>query len=63
MVSIVGGQSINEQGFRIKQGCEVVIATLGWLIDCLERRHSVLNQCNYVVQDEADCMIDMGFEP
>ena len=45
MVSIVGGQSINEQGFRIKQGCEVVIATPGRLIDCLERCHAILNQC------------------
>ncbi|RVW75006.1 DEAD-box ATP-dependent RNA helicase 21 [Vitis vinifera] len=47
----------------VKQGCEVVIATPGRLIDCLERRYAVLNQCNYVVLDEADRMIDMGFEP
>lgn len=63
VVSIVGGQSIEEQGFKIRQGCEVVIATPGRLIDCLERRYVVLNQCNYVVLDEADRMIDMGFEP
>ncbi|OIT26477.1 dead-box atp-dependent rna helicase 21 [Nicotiana attenuata] len=55
--------SIEEQGFRIRQGCEVVIATPGRLLDCLERRYCVLNQCNYVVLDEADRMIDMGFEP
>ncbi|KAE9458860.1 hypothetical protein C3L33_09260, partial [Rhododendron williamsianum] len=63
VVLIVGGQSIEEQGFKIRQGCEVVIATPGRLIDCLERRFAVLNQCNYVVLDEADRMIDMGFEP
>jgi ATP-dependent RNA helicase DDX23/PRP28 len=63
VVSIVGGQSIEEQGFKIRQGCEVVIATPGRLIDCLERRYAVLNQCNYIVLDEADRMIDMGFEP
>ncbi|ESW28375.1 hypothetical protein PHAVU_003G281500 [Phaseolus vulgaris] len=63
VVSIVGGQSIEEQGFKIRQGCEIVIATPGRLIDCLERRYAVLNQCNYVVLDEADRMIDMGFEP
>uniref|UniRef100_A0A7N2LEM6 RNA helicase n=1 Tax=Quercus lobata TaxID=97700 RepID=A0A7N2LEM6_QUELO len=63
VVSIVGGQSIEEQGFRIRQGCEVVIATPGRLIDCLERRYPVLNQCNYAVLDEADRMVDMGFEP
>ncbi|KAJ0791232.1 putative RNA helicase [Helianthus annuus] len=55
--------SIEEQGFKIRQGCEVVIATPGRLIDCLERRYAVLTQCNYVVLHEADRMIDMGFEP
>ncbi|KAG1334697.1 DEAD-box ATP-dependent RNA helicase 21-like [Cocos nucifera] len=63
VVSIVGGQSIEEQGFKLRRGCEVVIATPGRLLDCLERRYAVLNQCNYVVLDEADRMIDMGFEP
>ncbi|KAF5799648.1 putative RNA helicase [Helianthus annuus] len=63
VVSIVGGQSIEDQGFKIRQGCEVVIATPGRLIDCLERRYVVLTQCNYVVLHEADRMIDMGFEP
>ncbi|XVF25546.1 hypothetical protein REPUB_Repub13aG0221300 [Reevesia pubescens] len=63
VVTIVGGQSIEEQGFRIGRGCEVVIATPGRLLDCLERRYVVLNHCNYVVLDEADRMIDMGFEP
>ncbi|KAJ4907143.1 DEAD-box ATP-dependent RNA helicase 21 [Raphanus sativus] len=60
---LVGGQSIEEQGLKLAQGCEIVIATPGRLIDCLERRLVVLNQCNYVVLDEADRMIDMGFEP
>ncbi|GER36118.1 DEAD-box ATP-dependent RNA helicase [Striga asiatica] len=63
VVSIVGGQSIAKQGFKLRQGCEVVIATPGRLLDCLERRYVVLNQCKYVVLDEADRMIDMGFEP
>ncbi|CAM6029047.1 unnamed protein product [Sphagnum balticum] len=63
VVSIVGGQSTEEQGFKLRQGCEIVIATPGHLLDCLERRYAVLNQCNYVVLDEADRMIDMGFEP
>jgi len=62
-VSIVGGQSIEEQGVKLRRGCEIVVATPGRLIDCLERRYAVLNQCNYVVLDEADRMIDLGFEP
>lgn len=61
--SVVGGQSIEDQGFKLRRGCEIVIATPGRLIDCIERRYAVLNQCNYVVLDEADRMIDMGFEP
>lgn len=42
---------------------QIVIATPGRLIDVLENRYLVLNQCTYVVMDEADRMIDMGFEP
>lgn len=40
-----------------------MIATPGRLYDCIERRYLVLNQCNYVVLDEADRMIDLNFEP
>lgn len=63
VTAIVGGQSIEEQGNKLRKGCEIVIATPGRLVDCIERRYAVLNQCNYVVLDEADRMIDMGFEP
>jgi len=62
-VSVVGGQSIEDQGFRLRRGVEVVIGTPGRMVDCVESNYMVLNQCNYVVLDEADRMIDMGFEP
>lgn len=42
---------------------QIVIATPGRLIDVLENRYLVLGRCTYVVLDEADRMIDMGFEP
>ena len=45
---------IQKQGFKLRQGCEVVIAMPGRLIDCLERKYAVLNQCHYLVLDEAD---------
>lgn len=62
-VSLVGGLSREEQGFQLRLGCEIVIATPGRLIDVLENRYLVLAQCTYVVLDEADRMIDLGFEP
>uniref|UniRef100_A0A336KD49 Probable ATP-dependent RNA helicase DDX23 n=1 Tax=Culicoides sonorensis TaxID=179676 RepID=A0A336KD49_CULSO len=62
-VVVVGGLSREDQGFKLRLGCEIVIATPGRLIDVLENRYLVLNQCTYVVMDEADRMIDMGFEP
>ncbi|KAI8388286.1 P-loop containing nucleoside triphosphate hydrolase protein [Radiomyces spectabilis] len=61
-VSIVGGHAIEEQSFNLRNGAEIIIATPGRLTDCLDRRILVLNQCTYVVMDEADRMIDMGFE-
>ncbi|KXZ50152.1 hypothetical protein GPECTOR_17g788 [Gonium pectorale] len=63
VTSVVGGQSIEEQGAKLRKGSEIVIATPGRLLDCIDRHYAVLNQCNYVVLDEADRMIDLGFEP
>ena len=62
-VSVIGGLSREEQGFKLRLGCEIVIGTPGRLVDVLENRYLVLNQCTYVVMDEADRMIAMGFEP
>ncbi|CAB3245441.1 unnamed protein product [Arctia plantaginis] len=62
-VVVVGGLSREDQGFKLRLGCEIVIATPGRLIDVLENRYLVLTRCTYVVLDEADRMIDMGFEP
>ncbi|KAB8337138.1 hypothetical protein FH972_021442 [Carpinus fangiana] len=61
-VSIVGGHSIEEQSYNMRDGAEIIIATPGRLVDCIERRVLVLSQCCYVIMDEADRMIDMGFE-
>ncbi|CAK9305121.1 unnamed protein product [Gordionus sp. m RMFG-2023] len=61
-VSLIGGLSREDQGFKLRRGCEIVIATPGRLLDCLLNHYIVLNQCTYVVLDEADRMIDMGFE-
>lgn len=44
-------------------GVEIVIATPGRLIDMLEGLHTNLQRVTYLVLDEADRMLDMGFEP
>ncbi|TPX16662.1 uncharacterized protein E0L32_003603 [Thyridium curvatum] len=62
VVSIVGGHSIEEQAFALRNGAEIIVATPGRLVDCIERRLLVLSQCCYIIMDEADRMIDLGFE-
>lgn len=59
---MVGGESIVEQSSFLSNGCDILIGTPGRLLDCLERHFVVLNQTNYIVLDEADRMIDEGFE-
>jgi ATP-dependent RNA helicase DDX23/PRP28 len=61
-VSIVGGHSLEEQAYALRNGAEIVVATPGRLVDCIERRLLVLSQCCYIIMDEADRMIDLGFE-
>lgn len=44
-------------------GVEIIIATPGRLIDMMESHHTNLRRVTYLVLDEADRMLDMGFEP
>lgn len=60
---IIGGVSREVQAMKLRSGVEIVIATPGRLIDLLSSSYLVLSRCTYVVLDEADKMIDMGFEP
>ncbi|ODQ82311.1 hypothetical protein BABINDRAFT_158933 [Babjeviella inositovora NRRL Y-12698] len=62
VTSIVGGHSFEETVNNVKDGIHIVIATPGRLIDSIERRIIVLSQCFFLVMDEADRMVDMGFE-
>lgn len=61
-LAVVGGHAIAEQAFNLRNGAEIIIATPGRLRDCIDQHIIVLNQCKYVVLDEADRMIDMNFE-
>lgn len=59
---VVGGRKTEEQAFYLRKGCEVLIGTPGRIKDALQSKYTVLNQCNWVILDEADKMIDLGFE-
>lgn len=55
-------RSVEEQQFNLRSGAEIIIATPGRLKDVIERHVIVLSQCRYVVMDEADRMVNLGFE-
>ncbi|MRN62082.1 MAG: DEAD/DEAH box helicase, partial [Nitrosopumilales archaeon] len=60
-VSIYGGQSIGLQHDLLRRGVQIVVATPGRLIDHLKRGSIQLDDVRFVVLDEADRMLDMGF--
>ncbi|XP_049874405.1 ATP-dependent RNA helicase p62 [Pectinophora gossypiella] len=60
---VFGGAPKREQARDLERGVEIVIATPGRLIDFLEKGTTNLQRCTYLVLDEADRMLDMGFEP
>merc|ERR1719313_3227453 len=62
-VCVYGGQGTKGQQIRdLRQGREIVVATPGRLIDLLEMGHTNLKRVTYLCLDEADRMLDMGFE-
>jgi ATP-dependent RNA helicase DDX5/DBP2 len=61
--AIYGGAPKGPQIRDLQRGVEVVIATPGRLIDMLESQKTNLRRVTYLVLDEADRMLDMGFEP
>ncbi|KAJ9531203.1 P-loop containing nucleoside triphosphate hydrolase protein [Haematococcus lacustris] len=60
---VVGGVHMAEQRHELKSGVEVVVATPGRFIDHLQQGNTNLDRISFVVLDEADRMLDMGFEP
>lgn len=60
---VYGGAPKGPQLRALDEGCEIVIATPGRLIDFLESGKTNLRRVTYLVLDEADRMLDMGFEP
>ena len=62
-VCLYGGASKYQQISQISEGVDFAIATPGRLIDLLDTKKVSLKRCSYLVLDEADRMLDMGFEP
>jgi len=60
---VFGGMDMKPQTAELKRGVEVLVATPGRLLDHIEAKNAVLNQVEYVVLDEADRMLDIGFLP
>ena len=61
IVAVFGGAPIREQQARLRHGAQVVVATVGRMMDLIQRQSLVLTSARYVVLDEADEMLDLGF--
>ncbi|OGM47055.1 ATP dependent RNA helicase (Dbp1) [Aspergillus bombycis] len=60
---VYGGADIGSQLRQIERGCDLLVATPGRLVDLIERGRISLVNIKYLILDEADRMLDMGFEP
>ncbi|KAI4378499.1 hypothetical protein MLD38_015970 [Melastoma candidum] len=63
VVVAYGGSPINQQLRELERGVDILVATPGRLVDLLERARVSLELIRYLALDEADRMLDMGFEP
>lgn len=61
VLTVIGGASLNKQAEALARGSDILVATPGRLIDLLERGALSLEDTGYLVLDEADQMLDMGF--
>lgn len=61
VTSVVGGVSINAQVKRLSKGTDILVATPGRLLDLVDRKSVDLGTASYLVLDEADQMLDLGF--
>ena len=61
VVAVFGGAPIRDQASFLKQGAQVVVGTVGRVMDMINRHYLFLDDARYVVLDEADEMLDLGF--
>lgn len=62
VVCVIGGESLTQQLLDIQKGCDIVVATTGRLLDILDKKQINLSTLEFFVLDEADKMLDLGFE-
>ena len=60
-VAVFGGAPIRTQQAQLRQGGQVVVGTVGRVLDLISRHSLMLHACRYIVLDEADEMLDLGF--
>ena len=61
VVSVIGGESIGDQLYAIQKGCDILVATSGRFLDVLSKKQMNLSHIEYLVLDEADKMLNLGF--
>ena len=61
VVSVIGGESIGDQLYAIQKGCDILVATSGRFLDILSKKQMNLSHIEYLVLDEADKMLNLGF--
>jgi ATP-dependent RNA helicase DeaD len=61
VVAVFGGAPIRSQQAQLRAGAPIVVGTVGRVLDLLSRASFVLHECRFVVLDEADEMLDLGF--
>ena len=61
-VLVYGGVSMEDQIDKLKSGCDIIVGTPGRVVDMIERGHLKVDKIKTLILDEADKMLDMGFE-
>ena len=61
-VLVYGGVSMDDQIDKLRNGCDIIVGTPGRVVDMIERGHLKVDKIQTLILDEADKMLDMGFE-
>lgn len=61
VISLIGGEGIGDQLYEIQQGCDILVATSGRFLDVLSKKQMNLSHLEFLVLDEADKMLNLGF--